>query len=312
MLIKVMESSSLLDILFRDSFLHNPYKYSKEITAISMFEFEKITDSIWAHTKGETFGHVAFVKLKDRLVFIDTGYYPKVIKEARKIAEEMTGLTVKQLIITHHHGDHILGNQVFEDCEIISSKPILKILSAYWTEANTENLRKREPESFSDLRIVLPNKTFEGDYTITDDNLTLKIVQTNGHTNGSSFIFIPEEEVLIAGDLLFAKEVPYFGDETTDPYLWIDAYKKMISLSPKIIVPGHGPVCNVEEMKEQLDYMGKCVKWMENFVNKGGKKEDLEIAENFPMLDYDPYDNFELLFNRSKNRTYDVVKEKLT
>ncbi len=307
-----MESLSHLNFLFRGSFLHNPYKYSKEVIAINMFEFEKITESVWAHTKGDTFGHVAFVKLKDRLVFIDSGYYPKVIEEARKKAEELTGLTVKQLLITHHHGDHILGNQVFEDCEIISSKPVLKILSAYWTEDNTENLRKREPESFSELQIVLPNKTFEGEYTITDDNLTLKIKQTNGHSNGSSFIFIPEEEVLIAGDLLFAKEVPYFGDDTADPYLWIEAYKEMIKLSPKIIVPGHGPVSDIEAMQEQLDYMEKCVKWVENFVNKGEKKEDLEKAKDFPILDYEPYDNFELLFNRSKNRTFDVVKEKLT
>jgi glyoxylase-like metal-dependent hydrolase (beta-lactamase superfamily II) len=277
-----------------------------------MFEFEKITESVWAHTQGDTFGHVAFVKLKDRLVFIDTGYFPKVIEEARKSAEEITGLTVKNVIITHHHGDHILGNQAFEDCEIISSKSVLKILSAYWTEENIENLRKREPNSFSDLRIVLPNKTFEGEYILTDNNLTLKIVQTNGHTNGSSFVFIPQEEVLIAGDLLFAKEVPYFGDDTTNPYLWIEAYKEMINLSPKIIIPGHGPVSDIEEMQEQLDYMEKCVKWMEDFVNSGGKKEELEKTEDFPMLDYEPYDNFELLFTRSKNRTYDVVKEKLS
>lgn len=277
-----------------------------------MFEFEKITESVWAHTKGDTFGHVSFVKLKDRLVFIDTGYFPNVIEEARRIAEEITGLTVKQVIITHHHGDHILGNQVFEDCEIISSKPVLKILRAYWTDENAENLRKREPKSFSDLRIVLPNKTFEREYIITDDNLTLKIIQTNGHTYGSSFVFIPEEEVLIAGDLLFAKEVPYFGDDTTDPYSWIEAYKEMINLSPKVIIPGHGPVSNIDVMQEQLDYMEKCVKWMENYVKNGGKKEDLESAEDFPILDYEPYDNFELLLTRSKNRTYDVVKEKLS
>jgi len=279
---------------------------------INMFEFEKITDSVWAHTKGDTFGHVAFVKLKDRLVFIDSGYYPKVIEDARKIAEEMTGLSVKQLIITHHHGDHVLGNQVFEDCEIISSKPILKILSEYWTEENTENLRKREPESFSNLKIVLPNKTFEEEYIITDGNLTLEIVQTNGHTKGSSYVFVPEEEVLIAGDLLFANEIPYFGDKTTDAYSWIEAYKKMIDLSPKIIVPGHGPLSNVDEMRRQLDYMEKCVKWMENYINNGGKKEDLENVDDFPLLDYEPYNNFEFLFKLSKNRTFDVVKEKLT
>ena len=277
-----------------------------------MFKFEKVSDSVWAHVEGETFGHVAFVKIKKSLVFIDSGYYPKVIKEARKQAEEMTGLPVKQLILTHHHGDHVLGNQFFDDCEIISSKPILEILEAYWTEENVENLRKREPESFEDLRFVFPTKTFEGEYIIHDENLTLKIIQTNGHTRGSCYIFIPEEEILIAGDLLFANEIPYFGDDTTNPYLWIEAYKKIIAHSPKVIIPGHGPISDIKEMGRQLEYMEKSVEWMENYIENGGKKEDIDRVEDFPMIDTEPYDNFEMLYSKSKNRTFDVVLEKLT
>jgi glyoxylase-like metal-dependent hydrolase (beta-lactamase superfamily II) len=276
-----------------------------------MVKFEQVTDSVWAHVEGETFGHVAFVKLKESLVFVDSGYYPKVIKEARNKAEVMTGLPVKHLIITHHHGDHVLGNQHFDDCEIISTKPILDILKAYWIEDNIESIRKREPESFGDLQFVFPNIIFEDEYIIQDDNLTLRIKQTNGHTKGSSYVFIPEEEVIIAGDLLFANEIPYFGDDTTDPYEWIEAYKEMIALSPKIIIPGHGPISDIQEIKNQLKYMEEVVDWMENYIQKGGKKEDLEGAKDFPMLDFEPYDNFEMLFTRSKNRTYDVVHNKL-
>jgi glyoxylase-like metal-dependent hydrolase (beta-lactamase superfamily II) len=275
-----------------------------------MFQFEKISDSVWAHTRGDTFGHIAFIKLKDRLVFIDSGYYPKVIKDAREKAEEITGLKVKHLIITHHHGDHILGNQHFEDCEIISAEPIHNILKNYWTEETVQKVKARDPENFSDLKFVFPNQIFVNRYTITDDNLTLEIIQTNGHTEGSSFVFIPEEEILIAGDLLFAEEIPYFGDNTTDPYAWIEAYKQMIQLNPKVVVPGHGPLSDVEELRNQLEYMEKCVEWMEKYIENGGKKENLETIEDFPMIEFEPYDNFEMLFNESKNRTYDVVKMK--
>ncbi len=276
-----------------------------------MFEFEKISNSVWAHTKGETFGHVAFVRMKDMLVFVDSGYFPEVIKEAREKAEKITGLSVKYLIITHHHGDHVLGNQYFEDCEIISAKPVHKILKNYWTEEAVKRIKERDPVNFSNLKIVLPNKTFVDSYTISDDNLTLEIIQTNGHTDGSSFVFILEEEVLIAGDLLFAEEVPYFGDGTTNVYAWIKAYKQMIDLNPKVIVPGHGPLSDIGELRNQLEYMERCVDWMEKYIQRGGKKEDLETVEDFPMMEFEPYENFEMLFEESKKRTYDVVKEKL-
>ena len=276
-----------------------------------MFEFEKISYSVWAHTKGETFGHVAFVKMKDMLVFVDSGYYPEVIKDARKQAEEMTGLPVKYLIITHHHGDHILGNQYFEDCEIISSEPVHKILKNYWTEEAVKRIKERDSENFGNLKFVLPSKTFADKHIISDESLTLEIIQTNGHTDGSSFVFIPEEEVLIAGDLLFSEEIPYFGDGTTDPYAWIEAYKQMIELNPKVVVPGHGPLADITQLRIQLEYMERCVEWMEKYIQRGGKKEDLETAEDFPIMDFEPYDNFEMLFDESKKRTYDVVKEKI-
>ena len=39
-------------------------------------------------------------------------------------------------------------------------------------------------------------------------------------------------------------------------------------------------------------------------------KEELDTVQDFPMLDYNPYDNFEALFKSSKDRTYDVVMER--
>ncbi len=35
-----------------------------------MVHFEQISESVWAHTEGETLGHVAFVKLEECTIFI--------------------------------------------------------------------------------------------------------------------------------------------------------------------------------------------------------------------------------------------------
>ncbi len=279
-----------------------------------MVNFKQITDSVWAHTEGETFGHVAFIKLENSLVFVDSGYYPKIIKRARSKAEELTGLPVKYLLITHHHADHILGNQVFEDCEIISSKRVLEniedTLRTQWTDEFLDNFRKKNEESFDILKVVLPNSTFENEYILKDEKITIKITETHGHTEGSSFIYIPEEEVIIAGDLLFSEEIPYFGDATSNPYLWIEAYQKIIDLKPKVVVPGHGPVTDLEQVKIQKKYMKDCICWMKNYIEEGGNKENLDHNSMFPMLDYELYDNFETLFNESKKQMYDEVMKK--
>ena len=280
-----------------------------------MVNFEQISDSVWSNTEKETFSQVSFIKLEKSLVFVDSGYYPKIIKKARKLAEEITGLPTKYLIITHHHGDHVLGNQFFDDCEIISTKKTFNILEELvrtrWRDENLEKIRKENPKEFDILKIVLPNKTFEGEYKISEGDMVLKIIQTNGHTAGSCFVYLPKEEVIIGGDLVFSHQIPYFGDETADPYLWIEAYEKMIDLNPAIVIPGHGPITDIEQLQLQLEYMKDCINWMIDYIKNGGKKEDLDSMVDFPMLDYDLYENFELLFKESKNRTYDVVNERM-
>ena len=105
--------------------------------------------------------------------------------------------------------------------------------------------------------------------------------------------------------------MPYFGDETTDPFLWIEAYQRMMELKPKVIVPGHGPVTDLKQVQIQLDYMEECIKWTRQYIEEGGKEEELDTNDEFPILDYEPYDNFEALFNASKRQMYKMVLKEM-
>jgi len=278
-----------------------------------MVELEQVSDNVWAHTKGETRGNVAVVKVKDSLVMIDTGMDPVTIKKVRDEAEKITGLTFKYLVITHHHGDHVFGNQVFEDCEIISSKSIKEIMKdqteKYWTPERLEEHKAQAPEykeKWKDLRFVLPKTTFEGDYIIGDEDERIEIIETNGHTKGSSFIYVPKDNVVITGDLLFAETYPYGGDPTADHYLWIDAFTQMIYLNPTRIVPGHGPITFKEELEIQQKYLELLVKKIEDLVVDGITKEELLDRSDLPDF---PYETDPDRVKSMLERCYDVIKE---
>ncbi|MHA1303746.1 MAG: MBL fold metallo-hydrolase [Candidatus Heimdallarchaeaceae archaeon] len=281
-----------------------------------MVEFIKVTPSVYAHTLGETRGNVAFIELEKSLVFVDSGMDPITAKEARSKAEQLTGLPVKYLIITHHHSDHILGNQVFEDCKIISSKDTLDLMNYakehQLTEENLEKWKEADPsfkERWKDLRIVFPDKAFEDKYVIEEGGKRVEIVQANGHTKGSSYLYIPAEQALITGDLLFSETYPYGGDPTADIYKWIKALQQMIDLDPKLVIPGHGPITSEIELKIQRDYMLKLVRVIEQKVKAGIKKEELVEQKDLPTF---PYETDKHRYKLMLERTYDVVKEKLS
>jgi glyoxylase-like metal-dependent hydrolase (beta-lactamase superfamily II) len=62
--------------------------------------------------------------------------------------------------------------------------------------------------------------------------------------------------VLFAGDVFFHRCTPIGWEGSTDR--WIEALRRIEDLAPEWVVPGHGPVCGTEgvrEMREYLEYV---------------------------------------------------------
>jgi len=280
-----------------------------------VFKLNKLTNSVYDIYIKELEGHIGVIKTEDKLLFVDSGAEPHFAEKAREEAENKLGLPVKQLILTHQHWDHVFGNQAFEDCEIISSTCIKKSMEEYlktiWNEDSLEKFKKEDLEKYGDLRIVLPNKIFEDKYVIQGKNLTVQVIEADGHSLGNCFVFIPEENVLITGDLLFVQMTPYFGDPTADIFSWIEVNRAMLNLKPKVIIPGHGNISDRTGLKNQIRYFENCINWMKKYIKEGNDKESLTLELDFPRLDPIKIEGYDELLLQSMKRTYEIVNEKL-
>ncbi len=81
--------------------------------------------------------------------------------------------------------------------------------------------------------------TFSESLTLDLGDTTLKLLHFVGHTRGDTVIYLPNENVLITGDLVIAP-VPYGIDDITDSY--IVSLEKLMAMHAAVIVPGHGEV----------------------------------------------------------------------
>jgi len=230
----------------------------------------KFTDSVWDYTPSETSSHTSFIKLDKHLVMVDTGMDPTTTKKIRDFAESETGLKFKYVIITHYHGDHTFGTKVFKDCDIISTRSTKKILE------------QEIKGNYKDKEIILPNITFDGQYEIKSEFKTIRIIETHGHTQGSAFVHIPEENVILTGDLLFADMFPFAGDETVNPYLWVDAFQKMIDLNPNIVIPGHGHIGSIKNLQNGQKLISEMIEIVEKLFKEGLTKDEVLKYENLP------------------------------
>ncbi|MHA2226413.1 MAG: MBL fold metallo-hydrolase [Candidatus Hodarchaeales archaeon] len=256
----------------------------------------QINEFVWTFAPFEGSSRTSFINLSDQLIMVDSGMDPDQTRELRSFAETTTTNYFSTLVLTHYHGDHTWGTSVFEDCDIISTKGTYKVLK--------EAVKGR----YSDKNIILPTKTFEGEYLIKKDMKTVKIVEVNGHTEGSAYLFLPEEKLLFTGDILFAQMLPYGGDPTVNPHLWIKALQAMIELHPQIVIPGHGPVTTVDELIIHKTFLTEYVQIMEQLLEEGNTLDQIKKSQALPKLLYEEDTEWERLM---KEEFYKKLKNTL-
>jgi len=146
-------------------------------------------------------------------------------------------LTVKQILITHAHIDHIAGAAKLKKltgAPILYNQrdlPLVKLMDvqAGWLGMTT-------PE------VLPPDDTLDDGRVIAIAGLVGNILHTPGHTQGSVCLHLPAENLLLAGDTLFAGSVGRTDLPGGDgPMLIRSIHDKLLPLPDEtIVVPGHG------------------------------------------------------------------------
>jgi len=107
---------------------------------------------------------------------------------------EAHGVTSIRVVLSHWHDDHIAGNDVFADCEIIALRQTAEALSKHRTEIETGT----PPIS----PLIMPNQLFEGQLDLVVGATNIELHHFNIHSADGNVLWLPESEVLLAGDTL--------------------------------------------------------------------------------------------------------------
>ena len=172
--------------------------------------------------------------------------------EAKKILEVLTmqDLTLKYVVNTHGHIDHIAANE-----EILTATNAQLLI--HKSEADFLDNADLNLSSFMGTKEVLSpqaDKTLDAKAKIEFGEFELKVLYTPGHTKGS--ICLLGDEVLFSGDTLFAKGVGRTDLPTGSRAELNQSLTKLKELNDKIkVYPGHGPTATLAEIKDNNPYM---------------------------------------------------------
>lgn len=248
----------------------------------------RISKSVFAIIGPE--GATNFTIIKDangNAVLIDADI--RRIDEVEEALRLTSCARVSYLIDTHEHFDHTSANFYFAQKQI----PIVAsagCVQAMKDDGAADFARMLKPvpelyERFPGLCLRLPDVVFSSTIQVKVPDVTLDLVYRaeNGHSHskGDTTIYFHEEEVFIAGDLLYVEVHPvtFFGNIPN----WLTALKPLMDYRYQQLIPGHGPAVDGE--RSGRAYFKRMHDYLEDFHGHlveidSGRKSRQEVARH--------------------------------
>jgi len=218
--------------------------------------------------------NAGFIATKMHIVYVDAGL---TIPCAQTILDYSLAVAPKNkpmyLIFTDHHLDHIFGMKVFKEAgaKTLGHANLDLHLREYmiqnwreWVQDWNKRMKFWEESEiellFGDVELSPLDQTIDKDTVIKVDDEEIHVLYTPGHWKACLSVYLPSSKVLFAGDTIFSGFEPTtrFGDENLWQQ-WIDSLEKLSKLDISCIVPGHGRLCDVEEIQRHIAYLKNLI-----------------------------------------------------
>jgi glyoxylase-like metal-dependent hydrolase (beta-lactamase superfamily II) len=188
--------------------------------------------------------NAGYVVTDEGVVVFDALGTPPLGRALIEAIRKVTRAPIRRVIVSHYHADHVYGLQALQEAgaEIWAHR---KGEAYFTTGVAQERLAQRRADLFpwvdENTRVVPPDVWLDGDADFRLGGLTFRLVHSGGgHSPEDLMMYVVEDRLLFAGDLVFSGRIPFVGNG--DSKGWLQATARMLALRPAVVVPGHGPV----------------------------------------------------------------------
>ena len=235
------------------------------------------------------------------VILVDSGGTAEVGRHIASAVRRITDKPVTHVVNTHHHGDHHLGNVAFGDATFISSAMCRRMI----LETGDDWLRMME----RDVGRPLPGtKPLAAKVTYPEGTRTETVVHgvrlvfwvpRGSHTIGDLLVHLPDDKVLIAGDVLVNRIVPTLQDGFLKN--WIRTLEEIPALGAVHFVPGHGDLMALDDVAALRNAMVRFHAGVRQGFRSGQSEEKIRHS-----LDLSMWEKLErsYVIGRNVNRAY--------
>lgn len=242
---------------------------------MSLVDTVELADGVYAHVQlpgGWCVSNAGVITGGDGAVVVDTLATERRARRLRAGVDTVAPGPHRVVVNTHHHGDHVFGNHVFgEGVPIIAHENARRemtetglALTGLWPEVD-----------WGDVRVTPPSITFTDRLTVHIGHRRAELVHLGpAHTTNDVVVWLPEERILFAGDLVLSGAAPFtlMGSVAGS----LSVLTRLREFGAETVVCGHGPLAGPEVIDETVHYL----RWIQRLAADGAARglTPLELA----------------------------------
>jgi cyclase len=232
-------------------------------------ELVQVGPSAYAYVQADGtwwINNAGFVVGSDGVILIDTCSTEQRTRALLDAVRSVTDAPIRVVVNTHHHGDHTYGNYLTAPAAIIGH-------AACRIEASLTGIKRYEETfeqpAWGDLRLSAPTVTFDSRLDLWADDTLIELHHVGGpaHTVGDVVAWMPGEQVLFTGDLVFHGGTPFVLMGSVAGSL--RSLDMLRAFDAVVVVPGHGEVCGPEVFDQIEDYLDMIQRVAEDALTRG-------------------------------------------
>ncbi|TYC62518.1 MBL fold metallo-hydrolase [Marinobacter sp. BW6] len=255
----------------------------------------------------ENHGHnnnLSFIITEKGVVVFNGGDNYLLAKAFHNSIRSITEKDVKYVVNENAQGHSMLGNSYWRDqgVPIIAQNEAIREFE-HQGDAKLASMKRRNKEKAEGTYVAVPDIGFDTQHDLNMGDVQIQLHYFGpGHSPGDIALWVPEEKLLITGDLGFHQRLLAVFEDT-ETGAWVESFDKMTAqLDPEIVIPGHGEPTTIDVVTEETrGYLVFLRNAVIEILEQGGGLDD---AYNIDQSQWSYLDTFEELAGKNAGRVY--------
>ncbi|SHH76845.1 MBL fold metallo-hydrolase [Marivita hallyeonensis] len=259
----------------------------------------------------ENSGHnnnLSFVVTGDGVIVINGGASARLAAALHEEIKAVTDQPVRLVINENGQGHAMLGNSYWAalGVDILAHEDAIAEV-----EANghfiLEGMKRYNRDKAKGTEVVPANLSFSDKHVVEMGDVTLEVLHLGpAHDPGDVQVWIPQWDIVIAGDIAFHERMPPIFEHTCTS-CWIETFDgPFTELNATYVIPGHGHPTNMAQVTRYTsDYIKDLRAKIGTHIDEGG---DLAGAYYVDQSSWAHLDTFEELATRNAGRVFEEME----